>query len=182
MRAPHSIAIWSPELLSHRRRTTSGNTDFRQGVAPGALSLYNRALFECRHYRSVRSGRSERCGGPSGLLAMISCELRQARKGATVAVTSCAGGVLVGLPPIPSLQFITFPPIPWFPEVAVSSASCETFLQEKTDVGNFVPMLGVQGATTARADDSVCYKTTTERAYWGFFCLQIDPSPLGKSK
>ncbi|GAB3100296.1 hypothetical protein GCM10027217_19460 [Pseudomaricurvus hydrocarbonicus] len=31
----------------------------------------------------------------SGPLAMISCELRQARKGATVAVSSCAGVWLV---------------------------------------------------------------------------------------
>ncbi len=34
--------------------------------------------------------------GPVGPLAMISCEPRQARKGATVAVTSCAGVWLVG--------------------------------------------------------------------------------------
>ncbi len=30
---------------------------------------------------------------------MIHCELRQARKGATVAIDSCAGMWLVGLPP-----------------------------------------------------------------------------------
>ena len=33
---------------------------------------------------------------PAGPLAMISCEPRQARKGATVAVTSCAGVWLAG--------------------------------------------------------------------------------------
>ena len=38
-------------------------------------------------------------GGPIGPPAMINCELRQARKGATVAIDSCAGMWLVGLPP-----------------------------------------------------------------------------------
>ncbi len=48
------------------------------------LSLYNRALF---------GSTEDRCGGPSGPFAMRNCEPRQARKGATVAVTSCAEGV-----------------------------------------------------------------------------------------
>ena len=39
-------------------------------------------------------------GGPIGPPAMINCELRQARKGATVAIDSCAGMWLVGLPPL----------------------------------------------------------------------------------
>ncbi|KEQ12165.1 hypothetical protein GZ78_27330 [Endozoicomonas numazuensis] len=34
--------------------------------------------------------------GPVGPLAMVNCELRQARKGATVAVTPCAGVWLAG--------------------------------------------------------------------------------------
>jgi len=34
---------------------------------------------------------------PIGPLAIISCELRQARKGATVAVTLCAGVWLIGV-------------------------------------------------------------------------------------
>ncbi len=38
-------------------------------------------------------------GGPIGPPAMINCELRQARKGATVAIDSCAGMWLVGPPP-----------------------------------------------------------------------------------
>ena len=39
-------------------------------------------------------------GGPIGPPAMINCELRQARKGATVTIDSCAGMWLVGLPPL----------------------------------------------------------------------------------
>jgi len=38
-------------------------------------------------------------GGPIGPPATIGCELRQARKGATVAIDSCAGMWLVGSPP-----------------------------------------------------------------------------------
>ena len=51
-------------------------------------------------------------GGLIGPLAIVSCEPRQARKGATVAVRLCAGVWLVRLPPTSfpdfSLQRITY--------------------------------------------------------------------------
>ena len=41
-----------------------------------------------------------RYGGPGGPLATIDSELRQARKGATVIIDSCAGVWLFGSPPL----------------------------------------------------------------------------------
>ena len=47
----------------------------------------------------MNNRRLYRNGGPIGPLATITCEPRQARKGATVAGDSCAGVWLVGSPP-----------------------------------------------------------------------------------
>ena len=47
----------------------------------------------------MNNRRLYRNGGPIGPLATITCESRQARKGATVTGDSCAGVWLVGSPP-----------------------------------------------------------------------------------
>ena len=48
-------------------------------------------------------------GGPVGPLAMIICELGQARKGAAAADDSCAGMWLAGLPPKLCKSFSSLP-------------------------------------------------------------------------
>jgi hypothetical protein len=59
------------------------------------------------HAQYAPSALRRRCyGDPGGPLAMIDSEPRQARKGATVIIDSCAGVWLSGSPPLRSINYL----------------------------------------------------------------------------
>jgi hypothetical protein len=113
--------------------------------------------FHAQYPRSANHRR--RYGDPGGPLAMIDSELRQARKGATVIIESCAGVWLSGSPPY--ILFLLYKTI--FYALACLKTCSATYINE---IPKFSRMSDQHDIITKHL------KQATDRAYW--LAVRID--------